>query len=238
MDPVSILTVEDCERERTPEEFLAWIDSIAAKFRNNDKTIKTCIRSDKKLTKKFFEEMRPLGDLARHKYMRIPGVYLRPRTGDQNCDAEVIDRSSTPVKVRRIEFGSAYRDRDLALRWEYLTKHGGVPMTGSVKREGTKASGGEIKVQSNCAKHEDLLEKQFRQIDELVSNKLSRTYDAATILVVVLDDYLAFDLDKDLPQLEGFLREKVVASVLAKFSGLVVIGASGQTFLEFGNTRL
>ena len=73
---------EDCEVFRTPEDLIAWIESVAPLFHADD-------RIEDDLSKRFFEEIRPLGHLARVKYLGKPGLSLRPKIGDQNYDAEI-----------------------------------------------------------------------------------------------------------------------------------------------------
>ena len=49
---------EDCEGSRPPEGLIAWIESVEPQFHADD-------RIEEDLSKRFFEEIRPLGDLAR-----------------------------------------------------------------------------------------------------------------------------------------------------------------------------
>jgi hypothetical protein len=58
---------EDCEVARPPEDLIAWIESVEPQFHADD-------RIEEDLSKRFFEEIRPLGDLARHKYLGKPGL--------------------------------------------------------------------------------------------------------------------------------------------------------------------
>lgn len=237
MNSEDVLIREDCESERTPEALLAWIESVYAQFAADDHT-KNYARLCKGTIKQFFEEIIPLGHLARHKYIGASGLYLRPKIGNQNYDAEIIDRSLVSPKIRRLEFVNAYRGYDLALRMEYLAEHGGVPMSGPVWREGTKASGGQVQAQLVAVDQGTRLKQQLATIAESIGKKLKKSYEAGTILAIVLDDYLAFDREQDLSQLKWFLSTTVIRSALTKFSGVFVIGASGRTFLEFGDTNL
>ncbi len=229
MDPGTIVQKEDCEVARTPEELIAWIESIHAQLVADD-SVKEYARLGKGLTKQFYEEIMSLGHLARHKYWHMPGVKLRPRIGNQNYDAEIIGLGGA---VTRIEFVSAYRDHDLALRMEHLVQHGGVPLTGPVRRDGIKAAGGQVRAQLVAVDQEEKLGKQIRGIQKGVEEKLTKTYETGTALGVVIDDYLAVDPDKDLLAVNSFVQTEVSELALEKFSSLFIIGASGKTFLEF-----
>lgn len=67
MNPGTTLRKEECEVARTAEELITWIDSVDGQFRADD-------RIEEELIKRFFEEIRPLGHLARHKYLGKPGL--------------------------------------------------------------------------------------------------------------------------------------------------------------------
>ncbi|MEO7859210.1 MAG: hypothetical protein ABIU05_02005 [Nitrospirales bacterium] len=135
-----MLRVKECEVARTAEELIAWIESVHDRY---DET-KNYEWIEKHLIKTFYEEIVPLGDLARHKYLWNPEILLRPKIGNQSYDAEIMNTSSTNDHIKRVEFTSTYRDADLALRMEYMAQHGSVFMSGPVWRDGTKAAGGQI----------------------------------------------------------------------------------------------
>ena len=227
MNPKTVLRKEDCEVSRTAEDLIAWIESVKDQFNADD-------RIEKILIKAFFEEIRPLGDLARHKYLGRPGLYLRPKIGDQDYDAEIIDRSSSDEKIARVEFTSAYRDPDLALRLEYLAQHGDVYMTGYVGRNGTRASGGQVYVVPDFEDHQILLDKMLNNIKARVANKFGKPYAANTILAIVFNDSILY-AETDFPQFQPHFRDIMLSQqALKKFCDVFIIGASGRTFWEFG----
>lgn len=220
---------EDCEVARTAEELIAWIKSVEDQFHADD-------RIEERLIKAFFEEIRPLGDLARHRYLGMPGLYFHPKIGDQDYDAEIIDRSSGDEKIARVEFTSAYRDLDLALRQEFLAQHGDVYMTGHVGRTGTRASGGQVYVVPEFEDHQIILDEMLDNITARVANKLGKPYAANTMLAVVVDDSL-LNFETDVRLLFPRFRDIMLSpQALGKFCGLFIIGASGRTFWEFGET--
>lgn len=226
MNTDAILGKEDCEVARTPEELIAWIESLDA--------AEGYVRADERIVKAFFEEIRPLGHLACHKYRGRLGFYLRPKIGNQNYDAEMIDMSSGNERIMRIEFTSTYRDENLALRQEYLSQHGDVYMTGSVWRDGTKASGGQVQVHPDFVDHTILLDKLLVACFERVAGKLAKDYEPGTVLAIVFDDTILYPTD--MPRLTPYFRDMLSKQALGKFCGLFILGASGRTFLEFGAT--
>ena len=220
---------EDCEVARTAEELISWIESVKDQFHDDD-------RIEKILIKTFFEEIRPLGDLARQKYLRRPGLSLRPKIGDQNYDAEIIDTSSGDENIKRVEFVITYRGHDLALREEYLRHHGGVFMSGPpAERDGTKASGGQVHIVPGWVDHPEYLYNLVAVIEQGVAQKMGMPYPLDTILAVIFDDS-RLDPETDMPQLQSYFRDKLSKQTLRKFYGLFILGASGKTFWEFGKT--
>ena len=224
MNQDTILRKEDCEIARTAEELIAWIESVDEQFRADD-------RIEEELIKRFFEEIRPLGHLARHKYLGRPGLSLRPRVGYQNYDAEIIDTSSGNERITRVEFTSGYRDKYLALREEYLGQYGTVFMTGHVWRNRT----GQVEVVPEFVDHQILLDTMLDTIKARVTAKLDMPYEANTILTIVFDDTILYETD--LPPLHPRFRDIVLSTqALGKFCDVFIIGASGKPFLEFGET--
>ena len=234
MNPETILRKEDCEAPRTAEELIAWIESVHAQFEATDAT-RTYARLGKGLVKRFYEEIVPLGDLALHKYLEKPNFYLRPKIGNQNYDAEIILKSSNHEHIKRIEFTSTYRNADLALRLEYLNQHSGVFMSGPVWRDGTKASGGQIHVVPECVDYDNKFDDLTALIEQRVSIKLGLTYASNTIIAIVFDDS-RHRSRTHLPQLQTYLRDTLSNQIRGKFCGIFILGTSGKTFLEYGET--
>jgi hypothetical protein len=224
VNPGTTLNKEDCEVVRTAEELINWIESVDGQFRDDD-------RIGEKLIKRFFEEIRPLGDLARHKYLGKPGLSLRPKVGNQSYDAEIFDTSSGTEHITRVEFTSAYRDYALALRQEYLGQHGDVFGTGHVWRTET----GQVEVVPEFVDHQILFDTMLDTINARITDKLDKPYEADTILAIVFDDFILYETD--LPQLHPRFRDIILSQqALGKFCAVFIIGASGRTFWEFGET--
>ena len=234
MSPETILQKEDCEVPRTAEELIVWIESVHAKFGATDAT-RTHARLGTGLAKAFYEEIVPLGDLALHKYLEKPNFYLRPKIGNQNYDAEIIHKSSGREYIKRIEFTSTHRNADLALRLEYLSQHGGVFMSGPVWRDGTKASRGKIHVVPECVDYDNNFDGLKALIEQRVSIKLGLSYASNTIIAIVFDDS-SHRSRTHMPQLQAYLRDTLSNQIRGKFCGIFILGTSGKTFLEYGET--
>lgn len=228
------LGTEDCEVTRTAEELIAWIESIEARI-DALPVPKTYEWMEKELPKHYFEEIRPLGHLAHHKYRCKPSIYLRPKIGNQPYDAEIIDSSSGHENIARVEIVNSHLDHDHALRMEYGVQHGAVFMTGPpAKRVGTRASGGQICVIPGCEEHQEYLDNLLATTWTRVANKLGKPYPADTILAVVFDDSSLNP--EDLPQVQLYFHDILSKEALSKFRGFFILGVSGRRFWEFGDT--
>jgi hypothetical protein len=231
MNPSAILRKEDFEVARTPEELLAWIELVHARFEKTG----NYEWKENGLIKPFYEEAVPLGDLARHKYLGRQFLYLRPKIGNQNYDAEIIDKSSGHDKIKRIEFTSTYRNADHALRMEYLQQHGVVFMSGPVWRNGKKASGGKIHVDPWPEDYTTPFDDLAAIIDARLTKKLETPYAPNTIIAITYDDY-RHRSDKHLTQLQAYLGDTLGKRAVSKFCGVFILGASGKKCFEYGDT--
>ncbi|MGH7182784.1 MAG: hypothetical protein ACREJN_12505 [Nitrospiraceae bacterium] len=182
------------------------------------------------LIKVFYEEIRPLGHLARHKYLGKPGVFLRPKIGNQNYDAEIISTASGEERIQRVEFTSTYRNYDLALRMEHLAQQGGAFMTGSVWRDGN----GQVQIHPEFVDHQILLDTLFATCDERVANKVGKDYAPGTLLAIVFDESILYPTD--IPSIAQYFRDTLSKQALSGFCGGFILGAAGRIFLEFGET--
>ena len=162
------LLKENFECARTPEELIAWIEPMQARFHAEGPAKDYAGTEEKRLVKAFYEEILPLGDLARHKYLGRPGFLLRPKIGDQNYDAELIDTSAGYQLMQRVEFTSTYRDHDLAFRPKHLAQHGEAFLIGPVSRDGNR----QVQIQPEFVDHQILLDNPMATCKERVTNKL------------------------------------------------------------------
>lgn len=229
---MTLLTKSDCEQQRSPQELKLWVASVFEKFGTSDDT-KNYMRTKKGLTKPFVEEIVPLSTIADHKYRGRSDVVLKPKFGNQAYDAEIVIGDQKAHQTIKVEIGNAIDGQDDILRMEYLIQHGHVYLSGGASRTGTKASGGQVTVENACERHEEALEKRLVLIQELIQHKLVKQYESGTLLVIVFDDYLPFDQAKDSPAVEAALSPAVLNEVLAKFSGLTLVGQSGRYFKEY-----
>lgn len=223
-------TKADCEMERTPAALKSWVDSILKNLKTTAQ--KNDMRLKKDLAKPFHEEIVPLSCLVSHKFGRKRGVTVKPVIGNQPYDAVI----RLPGRTIKVEIANAIDGYDDSLRMEYLALHGHVCMSGDASRTGTKASGGIVQVTNEARNHEEYRSKLLERIEKTIKRKLRNRYEPGTLLAVVFEDYLPFDKKKDGTAMESIFSHQVLAAVMAKFSGLVLLGQSGRFFKEYGHT--
>ena len=216
---------------RTPEELIAWIEPMQARFHAEGPAKDYAGTEEKRLVKASYEEIMPLGDLARHKYhLGRPGFLLRPKIGDQNYDAELIDTSAGYQLMQRVEFTSTHRGHDLAFRLEHLARHGEAFLTGPVSRDGNR----QVQIQPGFVDHQILLDNLMATRKERVANKLGYDYAPGTLLAIVFDESILYS--EDIPSITQYFRDALSKQALNEFCGGFILGAAGRIFLEFGKT--
>lgn len=235
IDPSAILTKEDMEKERTPEELSLWWGKKQQEF-DSFQEGHHYAQLKKGLTGKFYDELGPLNLLANILYADRSDIGCIPNLGNDNFDAIIRDYSHFPPSEQKIEFTLAIDGYDDILRREYLVKHGYVSLTGPRSHTGTKKTGHNIIVEAEPVSHHTLLEENVALIKCAAEKKCKpkKTYGQDHVLVIVIDDYIAprFDDQNDLEALNGFIKSDVINLPL-DFRELYILGQSGKTFLAF-----
>lgn len=86
-----------------------------------------------------------------------------------------------------------------------------------------------------CQDYNSRFEDLVAIIEKRVAKKLTIPYAAGTILTIVFDDHYHRS-EAHVPQLQTYLRDILSKQMLGKFCGVFILGTSGKTFLEFGET--
>ena len=93
---------EELTKKRTPSELWNWLIQKVKKICSTDEGIKD-FRLQKRHTKEFVEEIRPLAIFGMHKYADNNQVLLQPVIGNQNYDAVVTYLRSKPAYQSYLE---------------------------------------------------------------------------------------------------------------------------------------
>jgi hypothetical protein len=214
------------ERTRTPRELCEWVDLKAAELCMTDEG-KQFSRSGAMLPKKLWEEVRPFGLFALATYGQRIGVKCTPNLESDNYDGLIeFDDQSTPSV--HVEVTYAKDGYDESLRLEVLGAEGSVNWLGTITASGTKAAGDRtISVQSEFIEHETTRNSSLKIVRERIAGKSGKRYGQNHVLVIVVDDYLAFRTMEDQKILEEQARSTVASKEL-DFKAVYLLGASGK----------
>jgi hypothetical protein len=230
----SILTREDMEKERTPEELSLWWKDKNREFDSSPEGRQYALLK-KGLTGKFRDELYPLNLLANILYAGRSDIGCIPNLGNDNFDAIIRDYSySSPIELK-IEFTLAIDGHDEHLRTKYRIEHGHSPLTGPLTYTGTEKTGHKINLEIEAVLKNDLLRKTFALIKSRAEQKCKpKNYGKDHILVIVIEDNLAprYDNQNDLEALNEFIKSDVINLPL-DFRELYILGLSGKNFLAF-----
>ena len=224
-----ILTAEDIESPRGSGEFLAWVDAKSRELRSP--VMREFTRSGTGLAKKFFEESRPLALFIDKEFHGRSDIQVSPRLGNQNFDAEI----ASPDYTLRVEITYAKDGYDESLRLEVLSKEGAVNWLAPIRKVSGLRHSPDRSIdipddpddERNVAvRHDKTVEKHLNLVRERVAGKANRQYGSHYILLVVVDDYVAFRKIRDIEKLDGLVYKELLTRPL-DFQRIVFIGANG-----------
>jgi len=219
-----ILQRSDMELSRSPRELCEWVDSKTSEL-SQTKEAKDYARSGKTLPKKFWEEVRPLGLFALCRY-GAESVQCTPNLSNDNYDGKIefSDPSIPPIYV---EFTYAKDGHDERLRLRVLSSEGSVNALGRITVTGTRASGQNTDVENEAVKHLEVRSSALALLEDRLVGKANRQYGQTHVLVVVVDDYLAFRTDEDKEVLFKH-AQGIVSNLILDFGAVYLLGASGK----------
>lgn len=222
----NVLLRSDMEKTRTPRELCDWVDSVTSVL-SETADGKRYARSGATLPKKLWEEIRPLGLFARHRYGSRSDVKCTPNLGNENYDGRIdFDDKSTPSIYVEITYAKDGHDESLRLR--VLSENGTVNLLGPIATSGTKASGKQtIHVENESVNHEVTRAKNLKTLEERITSKSNKNYGPNHVLVIVIDDYIAFRNQDDRVVLAERAKS-VVDCAKPGFGEVFLLGSSGN----------
>lgn len=226
MDPGQILSPDDCEIERTPGEFIRWVDHINRLFARSREG-RDYVRARKGLARRFVDAIYPFSRLARLLFEERRDVVCKANVVDEDCDALFIDYRQRPLRVHKLEFAHAIHSYEEYVRRVYLPEDGWVATMGKLK-----ARAHDSERTGESPSKVVWLNKSLELIAETARRTRARRHERDTSLVILVDDYAAFSAAQDLKALERFVRSEVLPLDL-DFHRLLLLGWSGQTLRVF-----
>jgi hypothetical protein len=168
--------------ERTPKELIDWVESKIDTI--DEKTL----RLHQGFAKQLVEEVYPLAIFAFKKYGETQLIHIKPTIGNQNYDAILTDDSCSPTLKKYIEITQSHEGETAYLRAIYLQEHGYAPLTGTIKKKGTKKTGLRVTAQLEAVSAVEAAEREIQRVVDAILRKESKSYPPNTCLVVMFDD--------------------------------------------------
>jgi hypothetical protein len=226
--PDSILKQEEMQAPRSPRALCDWVDAKADELAQT-KEGKVYVRSGALLPKKLMEEIRPFGLFASLRF-QSDDVMCFPNLGNENFDGR-IDFSSGSRAPIYVEITYAKNGYDERLRLNVLNEKGSVSALGTVTVTGTKvAKNQRVYVENVAVEHESIVNSALSLVKERLTGKSRKKYGHQHVLVLVVEDYIAFKSDKDKAALRK-CAECTIASLTLDFGAIYLLGSSGK-YLE------
>jgi hypothetical protein len=231
--PEEILSSADCEQERSPNDFIEWVEK-KYKLLAATQEGRNYARLHKDLAKPFLDEMLPFSHICKHLYSDCDHLTVKPKLGNQNVDAVVTDHTSG--QIMKYEFPRAIDGYDESDRLRYFVEHGHVPLTAPITRKGTKASGRRtLDIKLKFVEHDEKVTETLLLEKQSATKKTNKRYGLDTILVILFEDNL-FRSVEDRDKLKAFV-EKEVLSMRLDFKKLFLLGRSGEPLFKFPLSR-
>lgn len=234
-DPFSL---ENLRKERTIQEFVAWVESVLEETRDRE-DLKEIILLRKGHAKEFYEEIFPTWRWIKTSWMMTKEATLRFLIDHRSPDAILTWRGDGGQTQQPIECVCAIDGYDDRLRMEHLLEHGRVSLTAPLRVTNTKASG-----RRRIVLADDLMmrpvdvsrKKQMELFESCLRRKLSKTYPTGTWLLCSFDDYLLRARKDHLAELPDLVAG-LSAEYLHPFSRIIVVGMSGDIHFEWEEAK-
>jgi hypothetical protein len=231
MEPAKILSLVDCETERTPAELVQWVGEKNELFKST-KEGRAYLAERQGLARCFIDKMYPLSLLVTHLFNHRIDVVCKPNVNDDDCDAVIVDYRKRPLRVRSIVFTRAILSYEAYLRRLYLPDEEHAFLFSRFAQRDRRDHKSKSEDDGETLLHVILLNKALELIANAAKAKANRPYGKLATLVIAFDDYGTFRSREDLSLLEDFVITEVLPMNL-HFGKLYLLGWSGSTIIEF-----
>lgn len=229
------------EKERSPAQLLQWVEQKLAEFSDWHDALRRALPPEGRhkaedqlysnwVTKKLFEEIRPLAEFVAAKWLFEEGVRVKPTLSNNSYDAVVILPEEGAFKV---EITTTIDGQQAVIQREHMRKYGYAPAAREIEYQGTKKRGYTFQeTPSEAVESRSLRLMEFFRIVERFEAKSRKLYPESAWLLIAFDDYVGFHSQRDVDELASLVELNIVPR-LRTFSKLFLIGQSGWRFLEF-----
>jgi len=230
MNSKVFVTEEELIVERTPQDLIDWVEKKIQKIIQQEGG-KEALRMREGLCKDFIEEVYPLRILTGFQFNDRNDVKLRPVIGNQNYDVLITDYAFSPPRTSKLEITQAHEGENQFLRRLMLQQQGWSPLTGSIKKTGTKNTGIKVEGEIVARDVQDSLNNQIKLINQALHRKLQKDYESNTSLLIMFEDTIAYRVADAKEVLQSFIQDEWTR--ITKFSTLYLAGWSQHIFLKY-----
>jgi hypothetical protein len=226
-----LFTKAELAQSRKPADLDEWAIKMAELFGRTPEN-RTYAGSGALLPKKFYDEVLPLALFAHQEYGKCQNVTVTPNLGNEGFDAAITVEAGRPTRTY-IEITYAKDGYNEALRLEALTAQGFSNLTGRVSRKGRKGRADRhIIVENEAIRHVEILRHNLELVVDRLRLKARAKYGQDHVLLVVVDDYLAFRQPEDAAALNE-LAQKELRDLQLDFGRVVFMGMGQRLWLSF-----
>lgn len=228
------ITKEELTVKRTPQELVKWVECKFQEITQQEGGSQAIRKREKRdgLLKQFIEEIYPLSILASFLFDGRNDITLQPVIGNQNYDAVITDYAFSPPHENKLEITLA-EDKEYLVR-EMLQAKRYAPITGEIKKKGTKHTGEEYCYSIGVRSLEDYLNKQIELLSQALERKLKNKYERNTsLLMMFFDAGTSFDETDIREPLSSFIKDELWSKAEQQFSVLYLVSSSKKIFLKW-----
>jgi len=216
-------------RWRSVQEYIRWFDETESLV----PTCKAFHLRQGRLLKPFLREMLPLRHFLANKMgLNATRVFCKPYLGNQPYDARIIDLSQRLMRCNQIEFTEAVNEED---HWRdvYCCEHGSVPITGPIKKSGTKRKGIAITADWGASRSSEILPRAKKLIKKVARNKSKKTYGPRTWFVIWFHVPVPTHFQhEDVRELRRFAVKHIASMVNTEKLFVLFIGSRTEELVE------
>jgi hypothetical protein len=221
-----VLTQQELETPRSAADMHVWVDAAQARF--NTKQLRAEAREGKHFADELLHEARPMALFAYRYFGASPQVIITHVIGSQNHDAVVEDKREWPEAIRYLEATTTLKTYEDSLRMEILSKEGSVAAFGPVVAEGPRHRRISIKAPGIAREHQAIRADHLKLVQEVVARKAKNKYQPNTVLIVAINDLVAFSAKDDVATLDALAKGTLVPALRGtNFSLLALEGSNG-----------
>jgi hypothetical protein len=225
-----VLSQQELETPRSAADMLAWVDEAHRRF--NTKDLKAQAREGKHFADELIHEARPMALFAHRYFGASPQVIIRHVLGNQNFDGIVEDKRASAEPIRYLEATTTLKTYEDSLRMELLSKQGHAPAYGPVIAEGPRHKRVSITAEGMAREHQGIRADHLKLVQDVVTRKAKKKYESNTVLIVAVDDSVAFSKKEDVAALDKLVVETLIPMLQgSNFSLLALEGSNGLHML-------